>query len=258
MRTPKNINSSRNQPALTLSWLLRPCAVTASMLRLAGRAGPDAFVHTQGLLFLNDDTVSLSLSSWRVRLPLNGWPGFRHISGANQKGARSSLLRPLLPRRRVMTVSFHRYGLCFDALGAYPFFPGTGELHDVGERHGKNYSVNVPLKVTARGAPRACIRRSLPWPCLCVVHALQSSQPRMNSKDGSKVHHNSAGTASRSQNDRSVMDGPANSDGTRDAVRAGGHDGRRVPGAVQAGHGEGDGDVPPRRHRPPMRCADRP
>ena len=48
---------------------------------------------------------------------------------------------------RVMTVSFHRYGLCFDALGAYPFFPGTGELHDVGERHGKNYSVNVPLKV---------------------------------------------------------------------------------------------------------------
>ena len=46
-----------------------------------------------------------------------------------------------------MTVSFHRYGLCFDHLGAYPFFPGTGELHDVGERHGKNYSVNVPLKV---------------------------------------------------------------------------------------------------------------
>ena len=47
-----------------------------------------------------------------------------------------------------MTVSFHRYGLCFDHLGAYPFFPGTGELHDVGERHGKNYSVNVPLKAS--------------------------------------------------------------------------------------------------------------
>ena len=59
--------------------------------------------------------------------------------------------------RRVMTVSFHRYGLCSDALGSYPFFPGTGDVTDRGERHGKNYSVNVPLKVRRPG-PRTLKR----------------------------------------------------------------------------------------------------
>jgi histone deacetylase 1/2 len=38
---------------------------------------------------------------------------------------------------RVMTVSFHQYG---------EFFPGTGELRDVGADKGKNYSVNFPLR----------------------------------------------------------------------------------------------------------------
>ncbi|CAJ0916907.1 unnamed protein product, partial [Mesorhabditis belari] len=38
---------------------------------------------------------------------------------------------------RVMTVSFHKYG---------DFFPGTGELKDVGVGKGKYYSLNVPLK----------------------------------------------------------------------------------------------------------------
>uniref|UniRef100_A0A183C1X2 histone deacetylase n=1 Tax=Globodera pallida TaxID=36090 RepID=A0A183C1X2_GLOPA len=38
---------------------------------------------------------------------------------------------------RVMTVSFHKYG---------DFFPGTGELKDVGAGRGRYYSVNVPLK----------------------------------------------------------------------------------------------------------------
>ena len=37
---------------------------------------------------------------------------------------------------RVMTVSFHKYG---------DFFPGTGNIDDIGEREGKYYSVNVPL-----------------------------------------------------------------------------------------------------------------
>ena len=37
---------------------------------------------------------------------------------------------------RVMTVSFHRYG---------DFFPGTGDIKDIGENEGKGYSVNVPL-----------------------------------------------------------------------------------------------------------------
>lgn len=38
---------------------------------------------------------------------------------------------------RVMTVSFHKYG---------DFFPGTGDIKDVGARAGENYSVNVPLQ----------------------------------------------------------------------------------------------------------------
>ena len=58
-----------------------------------------------------------------------------------------------------MTVSFHRYGLTTDAMypGSYPFFPGTGDITDRGERLGKNYSVNVPLKV------RSEIRHQRGW-----------------------------------------------------------------------------------------------
>ncbi|KNC81079.1 hypothetical protein SARC_06582 [Sphaeroforma arctica JP610] len=38
---------------------------------------------------------------------------------------------------RVMTLSFHKYG---------DFFPGTGDLRDVGAAKGKHYSLNFPLK----------------------------------------------------------------------------------------------------------------
>ncbi|KAK9764136.1 histone deacetylase [Basidiobolus ranarum] len=38
---------------------------------------------------------------------------------------------------RVMTVSFHKYG---------EYFPGTGELRDIGVGKGKNYAVNFPLR----------------------------------------------------------------------------------------------------------------
>lgn len=38
---------------------------------------------------------------------------------------------------RVMTCSFHKYG---------EFFPGTGELRDIGVGKGKHYTVNVPLR----------------------------------------------------------------------------------------------------------------
>lgn len=38
---------------------------------------------------------------------------------------------------RVMTVSFHKYG---------EYFPGTGELRDVGVGQGKYYAVNFPLR----------------------------------------------------------------------------------------------------------------
>ncbi|XP_042456533.1 histone deacetylase 9 [Zingiber officinale] len=39
---------------------------------------------------------------------------------------------------RVMTVSFHKYGDIF--------FPGTGDVKDIGEKEGKYYAINVPLK----------------------------------------------------------------------------------------------------------------
>nr|TKR79657.1 putative disease resistance protein RGA4 [Populus alba] len=39
---------------------------------------------------------------------------------------------------RVMTVSFHKYGDMF--------FPGTGDVKELGEREGKLYAINVPLK----------------------------------------------------------------------------------------------------------------
>ena len=38
---------------------------------------------------------------------------------------------------RVMTVSFHKYG---------NYFPGPGNVSDVGLEKGKNYAVNIPLK----------------------------------------------------------------------------------------------------------------
>ena len=38
---------------------------------------------------------------------------------------------------RVMTVSFHKYG---------EYFPGTGELRDIGVGEGKHYAVNFPLR----------------------------------------------------------------------------------------------------------------
>ena len=36
-----------------------------------------------------------------------------------------------------MTVSFHKHG---------EYFPGTGDLKDIGHGKGKYYSVNVPLR----------------------------------------------------------------------------------------------------------------
>lgn len=38
---------------------------------------------------------------------------------------------------RVMTVSFHKYG---------EYFPGTGDLRDIGAGRGKYYAVNIPLR----------------------------------------------------------------------------------------------------------------
>jgi len=38
---------------------------------------------------------------------------------------------------RVMTVSFHKYG---------EYFPGTGDLKDIGANKGKYYSLNFPLR----------------------------------------------------------------------------------------------------------------
>jgi histone deacetylase 1/2 len=38
---------------------------------------------------------------------------------------------------RVMTCSFHKFG---------DYFPGTGDVKDIGIKNGKNYAVNIPLR----------------------------------------------------------------------------------------------------------------
>jgi hypothetical protein len=45
------------------------------------------------------------------------------------------------PTTPTAQVSFHKYG--------DHFFPGTGDIKDVGEKRGKFYSLNVPLRVSA-------------------------------------------------------------------------------------------------------------
>ena len=37
----------------------------------------------------------------------------------------------------MLTVSFHKYGA---------FFPGTGDMYEMGAEAGKHFSVNVPLR----------------------------------------------------------------------------------------------------------------
>jgi histone deacetylase 1/2 len=37
---------------------------------------------------------------------------------------------------RVMTLSLHKFG---------DYFPGTGDINDIGESAGKNYSINFPF-----------------------------------------------------------------------------------------------------------------
>ncbi|URE13853.1 Neutral alkaline invertase [Musa troglodytarum] len=50
----------------------------------------------------------------------------------------NDLVLGILELLKVMTVSFHKYGDMF--------FPGTGDVKDIGEREGKYYAINVPLK----------------------------------------------------------------------------------------------------------------
>lgn len=60
---------------------------------------------------------------------------------------------------RVMTVSFHKYG---------EYFPGTGELRDIGVGAGKHYSVNFPLRdgiedVSYKGIFEPVIKHVMEW-----------------------------------------------------------------------------------------------
>ena len=47
-----------------------------------------------------------------------------------------------------MTVSFHKYGNYF--------FPGTGDMFEIGAEQGKYYSINVPLKEVFFYLPVKC------------------------------------------------------------------------------------------------------
>lgn len=60
---------------------------------------------------------------------------------------------------RVMTVSFHKYGNYF--------FPGTGDMYDVGQDTGRYYSVNVPMK---EGMDDESMCRLCPYLHFLIVH----------------------------------------------------------------------------------------
>ncbi len=47
-------------------------------------------------------------------------------------------------REKILTISFHRYGLMF--------YPGTGSIDEIGEGEGLGYSVNVPLPAGTNNA----------------------------------------------------------------------------------------------------------
>ncbi|EAS33504.3 histone deacetylase RPD3 [Coccidioides immitis RS] len=60
---------------------------------------------------------------------------------------------------RVMTVSFHKYG---------EYFPGTGELRDIGVGAGRYYAVNVPLRdgindISYKGIFEPVIKNVMEW-----------------------------------------------------------------------------------------------
>ncbi|EEH48366.2 histone deacetylase RPD3 [Paracoccidioides brasiliensis Pb18] len=60
---------------------------------------------------------------------------------------------------RVMTVSFHKYG---------EYFPGTGELRDIGVGAGKHYAVNFPLRdgiedISYKGIFEPVIKHVMEW-----------------------------------------------------------------------------------------------
>jgi histone deacetylase 1/2 len=60
---------------------------------------------------------------------------------------------------RVMTVSFHKYG---------EYFPGTGELRDIGVGQGKYYSINFPLRdgiddASYKGIFEPVIKHTMEW-----------------------------------------------------------------------------------------------
>ena len=52
---------------------------------------------------------------------------------------------------RVMTVSFHKFG---------EYFPGTGDLKDVGAQKGKYYSLNFPLRDGETSITNYCYKRN--------------------------------------------------------------------------------------------------
>ncbi|OMH79485.1 Histone deacetylase RPD3 [Zancudomyces culisetae] len=67
-------------------------------------------------------------TAWRYQKEISKYIDVHHGDGVEEA---------FYTTDRVMTCSFHKYG---------EFFPGTGDLRDIGEGKGKYYSVNVPLR----------------------------------------------------------------------------------------------------------------
>uniref|UniRef100_A0A1I8BSA5 Histone deacetylase n=1 Tax=Meloidogyne hapla TaxID=6305 RepID=A0A1I8BSA5_MELHA len=74
--------------------------------------------------------AAVKLNKQKADIAINWMGGLHHAK-------KSGVEEAFFTTDRVMTVSFHKYG---------DFFPGTGELKDVGAGKGRYYAVNVPLK----------------------------------------------------------------------------------------------------------------
>jgi len=107
-------------------------------------------------LHLQPFTVLVCGIPWHVSTRIR--PGLGHPRHMQQRF--STVVDPV-QLARPLQVSFHKYG--------DHFFPGTGDIRDVGEHRGKYYSLNVPLKVrdthqglAANGSLPLPLQHSLP------------------------------------------------------------------------------------------------
>ena len=93
--------------------------------------------EASGFCYVNDIVLAileLLKWGWRVAIPHRVYTRVLYIVIDIHHG--DGVEEAFYTTNRVMTVSFHKFG---------DFFPGTGDISDVGYGEGKGYSLNFPL-----------------------------------------------------------------------------------------------------------------